>query len=85
MQRGAPQLGKGGWKGCGAHPLLRRCHAHLRSVCAAPVQVRPEDIYALLCRQTVDLVFTAHPTQVGIRADDTAVAHTHLLTPDDVS
>jgi phosphoenolpyruvate carboxylase len=27
------------------------------------LQVRPEDIYAALCRQTVDLVFTAHPTQ----------------------
>jgi len=26
---------------------------------------KPEDIYAALCKQTVDLVFTAHPTQVS--------------------
>ena len=27
------------------------------------LQIKPEDIYAALCSQTVDLVFTAHPTQ----------------------
>lgn len=29
--------------------------------------VSPDDIYQALCNQNVDLVFTAHPTQVSAR------------------
>lgn len=29
--------------------------------------VKPEEIYKTICEQTVELVFTAHPTQVRSR------------------
>lgn len=47
-----------------AAPRLAQLMHPLKLRCPARMQVRPEDIYAALCRQTVDLVFTAHPTQV---------------------
>ncbi len=38
----------------------------------------PEAIYETICNQTVDLVFTAHPTQVESRCAAAALAHIHL-------
>ncbi len=40
--------------------------------------IKPEEIYKTVCEQTVELVFTAHPTQVCTR-------DSHFLAPFDVS
>lgn len=37
----------------------------------------PEQIYETICNQTVDLVFTAHPTQVVLR--NTCMRRAHSL------